>query len=116
MNKERAYFLDIYVAGRLYGDADLAWDSLKVGQEVTLVREPDNDSDPSAIALYVNAKGSSLKLGYVPLRKNQPLALFIDMGWGEAFLATISRLDPTAPYDRQIGVTLRLLRNDNRQD
>lgn len=116
MNKDRAYFFDTYIAGRLYGDADVAWPNLKVGQIITLVRETDNDKDPSAIAAYASINDSDLKLGYIPFRKNQPLALFFDMGWCNVFQATISRLDPTAPYDRQIGITIRILRNDNHQD
>lgn len=116
MKKDRAYYFDTYIAGRLYGDADIAWPNLKVGQIVTLVREPDNEKDPSAIAVYAKIDESDLKLGYIPFRKNQPLALFLDMGWENAFLTTISRLDPTAPYDHQIGITLRILRNDNTKD
>ena len=112
MNRDRVYFLDTYVAGRLYGDADLAWPHLRVGQSISLVREDDNEKDPGAIALHVRYGDETAKLGYVPLRKNQPLALLLDMGWGEAFEATISKLDPTATYDRQIGVTIRILRNN----
>lgn len=116
MIKNRAYYFDTYIAGRLYGDADIAWPNLKVGQIVTLVREPDNEKDSSAIAVYARVDESELKLGYIPSRKNQPLALFLDMGWSNAFLATISRLDPTVTYDRQIGITIRILRNDNIKD
>lgn len=111
MNPDRAYYIDTYVAGRLYGDADLAWPDLRVGQTVGLVREPSNDKDPSAVAVYSTPGDTRLKLGYIPLRKNRPLSLFLDLGWGEAFQATISRLDPTAPYDRQIGITIRIIRN-----
>lgn len=115
MNKDRVYLFDTYVAGRLYGDADTAWPNLKVGQPVILVREPDNDKDPSAIAIYTPVGGNRLKLGYLPFKRNQPMALMIDMGWEEAFGATISRLDPTATYDRQIGITVRIIRNHNHE-
>ncbi|MDE5979911.1 MAG: HIRAN domain-containing protein [Muribaculaceae bacterium] len=111
MTRDRAYYLDTYIAGRLYGDADLAWPHLEVGQQVILVREADNENDSAAIAVFTEAAGQHLKLGYIPFRKNQPLALMLDMGWGEAFGATISRLDPSATYDRQIGITIRILRN-----
>lgn len=112
MSNDRVYYLDTYVAGRLYGDADLAWPDLSIGQPLLLVRENDNGKDPWAVAVYVTIDNRRMKLGYIPLRKNQPLALFLDMGWGEAFAATISRLDPTATYDRQIGVTIRILRKN----
>lgn len=115
MRQDRAYFFDTYVAGRLYGDADQAWPHLKVGQKVNLVREPDNANDPSAVAVCISIDGSTLKLGYIPLRKNQPLALMLDMGWEDAFNATISRLAPSATYDRQIGITVRIIRNNRHE-
>ena len=114
MDQDRAYYFDTYVAGRLYGDADLAWPNLRVGQRVSLVRESSNEKDHSAVAIYSTNGDSWLKLGYIPFRKNQPLSLFLDMGWTGVFEATISRLDPTATYDRQIGITIRIIRN--RQD
>ena len=107
---DEVYYFDTYVAGRLYGDADKAWDALRVGQALQLRREPDNEHDPWAVAVYVALSHIDYKLGYLPLRSNQPLALLIDMGWGEAFAATISRLDAGATYDRQIGLTVRIVR------
>jgi hypothetical protein len=109
MNQDRVYFFDTYIAGRLYGEADLIWPLLKIGQRLKMVREPNNPKDPSAIALYSTIDSTPRKLGYMPFRKNQPLSLFLDMGWSDAFEITISQLNPTATYDRQIGVTLRIL-------
>ena len=80
MNRDRVYFLDTYVAGRLYGDADLAWPHLRVGQKISLVREDDNEKDPGAIALHVRHGDETAKLGYVPMRKNQPIPS--RMAWG----------------------------------
>ena len=37
---DEVYYFDTYVAGRLYGDADKAWDALRVGQALQLRREP----------------------------------------------------------------------------
>lgn len=60
--------------------------SLEDGEELTLVREPDNQYDPNAIR--VEAKG--VKIGYIgrgrdpssekykPGRENEPLARYID--------------------------------------
>lgn len=107
---DRIYYLDTYVAGRLYSDADLAWDALRVGMPVEMRREPDNSHDHSAIALWVKAANIKYKLGYLPMKFNEPLAQLIDMGWSNAFGVTLSRLDPSAPYDRQIGITVRILR------
>ncbi|MDE6282354.1 MAG: HIRAN domain-containing protein [Muribaculaceae bacterium] len=112
MKRDRAYYLDTYIAGRLYADADKAWPSLRIGTPVRLVREPDNPKDPEAIAVYVNIEEQLLKLGYLPYRRTSPIALFLDMGWEAAFGATISRLDPSATYDRQIGIIIRILRNN----
>lgn len=113
MNPEKVYYMDTYVAGRLYADADAAWQYLRVGQQVIMRREADNPKDSSAIAVFYSYENNTFKLGYVPFRQNQPLALLLDMGWEQAFEASISRLDPTATYDRQIGITIRILRNKN---
>lgn len=113
MNPDRTYYFDTFIAGRLYGDADQAWEHLKVGQTLRLHRQPHNPADNSAIEVHADLSSGSYKLGYIPYRSNQPLALMLDMGWSEVFEATISRLDPTAPYDRQIGMTVKILRKNH---
>lgn len=116
MKPERVYYFDTPLAGRLYGDADKAWEFLRVGREVELRREHDNPADPYAIAVYFAGDDSEFRLGYIPMARNQLLAVMADMGWGEAFRATISRLDPAAPYDSQIHITVRIVRREEAAD
>ncbi len=52
------------------------WDELKVGDALTLVREPDNTYDTNAIR--VEWRGE--KLGYVPRAGNDAIAKLMDKG------------------------------------
>ncbi len=48
METKKLYFMDCHLAGRMYHDADEAWEGLKVGTLVRLERELDNRHDPNA--------------------------------------------------------------------
>jgi len=111
MEPDKIYFLDSHIAGRLYGQADAAWPLLRVGQRLHLVREPINPRDPDAVAVFFHNGEDRYKLGYLPFSDNRLIALMLDMGWDEAFEATISRLDASAQYDRQIGLIVKILRH-----
>lgn len=69
--------LSTYIAGigRHCGSAVAS--RLEPGEPVTLRREPENDYDPRAVAVWT-ARGE--KLGYVPRIDNQTLANLIDAG------------------------------------
>jgi hypothetical protein len=64
------------VAGFQYYAGKRVWDELKVGDVLTLVREPDNPHDPRAIR--VEWRGE--KMGYVPHAGNETLARMLDRG------------------------------------
>jgi hypothetical protein len=64
------------LAGFQYYDGKALWDSLKVGDALTLVREPDNPHDP----LAVRVEWQGRKLGYLPRRENQAVARQLDHG------------------------------------
>ena len=74
------------LAGFRYHAAADAWDELRVGDRLELVRETDNRFDPKAISLAWRGR----KLGYVPRRENAALAWALDRG--ELLSARISRL------------------------
>ena len=74
------------LAGYRYAEAAALWPSLSVGDELALVREPDNAFDPNAVRVEWRGR----KLGYVPRRANAALAWGID--GGSALRARISRL------------------------
>ena len=48
--------------------------ALAVGTAVTLVREPNNEFDKNAVAVWVNGQ----RVGYIPKKTNAALAQFID--------------------------------------
>lgn len=86
---------DSPLAGFQYHDGKKLWDQIKVGDALTLVREPDNVHD--ARAIRVDWQGH--KLGYVPRRENADIARLMD--GGTRLEARISRLvESRDPWQR----------------
>lgn len=67
---------DSPLAGFRYYEGKVLWEEMKVGDTLTLVREPDNPHDPNAVR--VEWRGHTL--GYVPRRENGHLARQMDHG------------------------------------
>ncbi len=86
---------DSPLAGFRYHQGRAVWNEMKVGDELALVREPDNPYDAKAIR--VDWRGQ--KLGYVPRRENADIARIMDNG--TRLVARISRLlDSRDPWQR----------------
>lgn len=64
------------LAGFQYYDGKVLWESMRVGDTLALVREPQNPHDANAVR--VEWKGQPL--GYVPRRDNRDVARQIDRG------------------------------------
>jgi hypothetical protein len=64
------------LAGFQFYQGKALWDELKPGDELTLVREPDNPYDENAVR--VEWRGT--KLGYIPRRENADVARQMDRG------------------------------------
>lgn len=64
------------LAGAQYYDADAAWHEMKVGDALTLVREPDNVHDAAAVRVEWRGR----KLGYLPRAENRAVATEMDQG------------------------------------
>ena len=92
------------LAGFQFHAGQALWDQLKVGEPLTLVREPDNPHDRNAVR--VDWQGHTL--GYVPRRENQAVATHMDRG-GKVE-ARISRLslqrDPWQRIEFEIYIRL----------
>ncbi|HEY5897716.1 MAG TPA: HIRAN domain-containing protein [Burkholderiales bacterium] len=84
------------LAGFRYHAASEVFDELRLGDALTLEREPDNPHDANAVS--VSWRGH--KLGYVPRRENAALAWGLDRG--DALRARISRLAQHANPARRI--------------
>jgi hypothetical protein len=52
------------------------WEQLKVGDGVTLMREPDNPHDPRAVRIEWQGR----QLGYLPRTENEAVAAAMDRG------------------------------------
>jgi hypothetical protein len=63
-------------AGLRYHEAKAVWDEMKEGDALTLVREPENPYDLSA----VRVDWSGHKLGYIPRTQNAAVARQMDRG------------------------------------
>ena len=64
------------LAGFQYYEGGELWERMKVGDELALVREPDNPYDGNA----VRVEWQGHKLGYVPRRDNAAVARHLDRG------------------------------------
>ena len=64
------------LAGFQFHEGKQLWDQLKVGDPLTLVREPDNPHDARAVRVQWNGH----MLGYVPRAENDAVARQLDRG------------------------------------
>ena len=64
------------LAGFQYHEAAALWEQLRVGDRLSLAREPDNPHDGNAVS--VSWRGH--KLGYLPRRDNAVVAAEMDRG------------------------------------
>jgi hypothetical protein len=74
------------LAGFQYHAGRELWDELKVGDELTLKREPDNPHDAHAVRVEWRGR----QLGYLPRAENRAVAAEMDAGTPVA--ARIARL------------------------
>lgn len=72
--RDEAVLLQVHITGTQYYQLDQAFDSLKVGQVLTLQREPFNAFDGRAVAVYWR----KYKLGFIPKSANYSIALLLD--------------------------------------
>lgn len=64
------------LAGFRYYAGETLWQEMKVGDELTLVREPDNPHDANAVRIEWRGH----KLGYLPRAENRAVAAEMDRG------------------------------------
>ncbi len=83
------------LAGSQYYAVSTSWTDIRVGDRLTLIREPDNRHDRHAIRVEWNGH----KLGYVPRAENKAAARAMD--GGEKLEARVTRLrDDPDPWRR----------------
>jgi len=72
----KALFQEVMLAGYPYHRAEGVWPFLRIGEVVRLQREPYNQHDHNAIAVYFKND----MLGYIPRNENRLLAQMMDRG------------------------------------
>ena len=83
------------IVGFQYYEGENIWPQMKVGDALTLQREPGNCYDTHTITVYWKYS----KLGYIPRRENRTLAQMMDRG--QTLNAQIQQLqNEAAPWGR----------------
>lgn len=110
MAANSALFLECHLAGVAYHEATMVWPQLMAGVAIRLVRDRHNSHDGNAVAVTIisTVDGQEYVLGYLPRSSNQAIAPLLDMGWGSIFEARIGMVNPTAHYEEQIRIIVRV--------
>ena len=97
---KRVHLANFHIAGFGYWDGCEAFESLKIGTKLNLVREIDNAFDFYAVAIYYE----DYKLGYVPRGENHDISKYLDMGLEDIFEVRVTRITPDVPPEQQVEV------------
>ena len=103
---EKRHLMNCRIAGFSYWDGAEAFEKLKIGTPLDLVREPDNRFDPYAVAIYYG----EYKLGFIPRDMNHELSKYLEMGYGDIYETRITRLAPQEHPEQQVEVVVKIRR------
>ncbi|MFZ4455526.1 MAG: HIRAN domain-containing protein [Bacteroidales bacterium] len=107
MKTKNRHYSAFHIAGFSYWEGCLAFNELKIGIELTLVREEDNKFDPYAVAIY----WGEYKLGFIPRAENHEISKFLELGYSDLFEVRINKLSPDAHLENQVGVIVYIKPN-----
>ena len=110
MKAHQMFYMECHLAGRMYYDANLVWDYLRVGQQLHLERDVQNPHDPYAVQVIYTKDGEDYHLGFIPRSSNRDLAGILEMGWGEMFDCRISSINPDTHSENQVRLTISIKR------
>ena len=102
---QKFYLLQSFVRGFQYYAGPEVMNQMKEGDMLELVREPENEYDPSAIAMHWNQK----KIGFIPTEDNDILSKLLDIGIPE-LIAEITFLQPTAAAWENVRIAISVLK------
>ena len=97
---KKVHLSSFHIAGFGYWDGCEAFESLKIGTKLELVREDDNPFDPYAVAIYYG----EYKLGFIPRGNNHDISKYLDMGLGDIYEVRITRITPDVHPEQQVEV------------
>ena len=101
---EKRHLQNGNIAGFSYWDGAEAFEHLKIGTELRLVREENNQFDPYAVAIYYQ----EYKLGFISRNCNHELSKYLDMGYGDIYDVRVNRLNPQAHPEEQVGYIIKI--------
>lgn len=102
MKTKKRHYSTFDIAGFSYWEGCIVFNELKIGTELTLVREEENKFDPYAVAIYYG----EYKLGFIPRAENHEISKFLELGHTNLFETRINRLTPDDHPENQIGVIM----------
>ena len=102
---KRRHFSNFDIAGFTYWDGAIVFNELKIGTQLRLERENENQYDPKAVAIYLG----EYKLGFVPRCENDHISKLCEAGYGNIFDVCINRVSPEESPENQIGVIVSLI-------
>ncbi|MBX2907225.1 MAG: HIRAN domain-containing protein [Taibaiella sp.] len=104
-NYKKIYLLECFVAGFQFYSGPERLEQMKEGDLLELRREPDNEADSRAIAVYHNLH----KIGFIPARDNKTLSRLIDADV-IPLVAEITHLEQTAARWENVRIAVSLLK------
>ncbi len=103
METIKTYLLHCYIAGLQYYEVLEVWKKLEIGQELSLVPEPENRYDHNAVMVAFEGK----KLGYLPRSENRHVAKILNAGH-KPYVALIQSLYSEKPMYERIEICLKV--------
>jgi len=105
---KKVHLDNFHIAGFGYWEGCEAFEHLKIGTKLELVREEDNRFDPYAVAIYYG----EYKLGFIPRGSNHDISKYLDMGLEDIYDARITRITPDVHPEQQVEVIV-YIKNQN---
>lgn len=99
------YLLQSFVRGFRYYRGSNVIDQFQTGSMLQLVREPENEHDETAIALYFN----QFKIGYIPAESNEIIAKLMDINIVE-FHCEVTDVNLNAPSWEKVSIAIYVLK------
>ena len=96
---------NFHIAGFGYWQGCEAFEHLKIGTQLDLIREEDNRFDPYAVAIYYE----EYKLGYIPRGSNHDISKYMDMGLDDIYDVRITRITPDVHPEQQVEVIVYIV-------
>lgn len=106
---KKVHLTIFHIAGFGFWDGAEAFEQLKIGTRLDLVRETDNKFDAYAVAIYLG----DFKLGYIPRGENHDISKYLDMGLDDIYEVRIQRISPNEHPENQIMVIV-YIKNQNK--